>query len=467
MKAATAGWRLRRRHYSGGRGGGPERGVTRASGAALTRNLPLRFSRYIAVAPPGLPLPWAGRPVCGPARATPRGGPRATNHSDEGFIIRTTLAGSLAIALAASAGLAACAPHRSALATPAAAAPGAAGTTDPAAPAGTTGPSGVWVEPAPGERHLQRIRQLTFGGNNAEAYFNRAGTQLIFQRQEAVDRGCDQQYLINVDGSGLRRVSNGLGRTTCGYFYDGDRRILYSSSFKHDTACPPRPDHSKGYVWPLGHLEIFTAKTDGSDLRQLTNNGAYNAEATVSPDGQRIVFTSTRDGDIELYTMKVDGTDVRRLTHRVGYDGGAFYSPDGKYIVWRAGYPETAADTADYQGLLAQRLVRPSKVELWIANADGSAPRQITHLGGANFAPFFHPDGRRIIFSSNFKSPRSGNFDLYLVNLDGTGLEAVTTDSSFDGFPMFSPDGRKLVWASNRHGQEPGETDLFIADWVE
>lgn len=333
--------------------------------------------------------------------------------------------------------------------------------------AASGGASRVVVEPAPGERHLRHIRQLTFGGNNAEAYFSRSGKQLIFQRQEKVDSGCDQQYLINIDGSGLRRVSNGLGRTTCGYFYANDTRILYSSTFHHSPECPPPVDRSRGYVWPLSHLEIYTARPDGSDLRRLTNNGAYNAEATVSPDGSRIIFTSTMDGDLELYTMRTDGSDLRRLTHRVGYDGGAFYSPDGTRIVWRAGYPVTAADTADYLSLLAQRLVRPARVEIWVANADGSEPRQVTRLGGANFAPYFHPDGRRIIFSSNYEQPRSGQFDLYLINVDGTGLEKVTTAPGFDGFPMWSPDGRKLVWSSNRHGRVEGETNLFIADWVE
>jgi TolB protein len=330
-----------------------------------------------------------------------------------------------------------------------------------------SGASQVWLEHAPGESHLGRIRQLTFGGNNAESYFSKRGTELIFQRQEKVDSACDQEYVMNIDGSGLRRVSNGLGRTTCGYFYADDKRILYSSTFKNSPSCPPVPDRSQGYVWPLSHLEIYTSKPDGSELRALTGDGSYNAEATVSPDGTRIIFTSTRDGDLELYTMKIDGTDVHRLTHRVGYDGGAFFSPDGKRIVWRAGYPKTAADSADYLGLLAQRLVRPSRVELWIANADGSDARQITSLGGANFAPYFHPDGRRIIFSSNYENPHSGEFDLYLINDDGTGLRKITTAAGFDGFPMFSPDGRKLVWASNRHGRETGETDLFIADWVE
>jgi Tol biopolymer transport system component len=323
------------------------------------------------------------------------------------------------------------------------------------------------VEPEPGERHFARIRQLTFEGNNAESYFSRNGKMLIFQRQEAVDQGCDQEYIINIDGTGLRRISNGWGRTTCGFFFANDQRVLYSSTFAHDRACPPPPDQAAGYVWPLGRLEIYTSKLDGSDLSQLTNNGAYNAESTVSPDGKTIIFTSTRDGDIDLYTMKVDGTGVRRITTRIGYDGGAFFSPDGKLIVWRAGYPATAADTADYQRLLAQRLVRPSRVELWIANADGSNPRQITHLGGANFAPYFHPSGRRIIFSSNYENPRSGKFDLYLVNLDGSGLERITTFEDFDSFPMWSPDGKKLVWASNRNGKRPRETNLFIADWVE
>ena len=332
--------------------------------------------------------------------------------------------------------------------------------------ASARGASQVGHPAEPGERHLRNIRQLTFGGNNAESYFSRSGKQLIFQRQEKVDSGCDQQYIMNIDGSNLRRVSNGLGRTTCGYFYDHDRRILYASTFASSPACPPRPDQSMGYVWPLDRLELYTSKPDGTDLRQLTHNGAYNAEATVSPDGRWIIFTSTRDGDIELYVMRTDGTQVRRLTRRVGYDGGAFFSPDGKQIVWRAAYPMTAADTADYLRLFHARAVRPAKVELWIADADGGNARQITRLGGANFAPYFHPDGKRLIFSSNFENPRSGKFDLFLINTDGSGLEKVTTHEEFDSFPMFSPDGRKLVWASNRHGKG-GETNIFIADWVD
>lgn len=331
----------------------------------------------------------------------------------------------------------------------------------------TTAASTTYWKPDSGERHLRNIRQLTFGGNNAESYFSRDSKQLIFQRQEQVDAGCDQQYLMNVDGSDMRRVSNGEGRTTCGFFYDGDERILYSSTSQHDKACPIPPDKSHGYVWPIGYLEIYTSKLDGSDLRQLTNNGTYNAETTVSNDGKKLIFTSTMHGDIDLYTMNPDGSDLKQVTSRIGYDGGAWFSPDGTQIVWRAAYPKTAADTADYERLLKDHLVRPAHTEVWIANADGTNPRQITDLGGANFAPVFTPDGKKILFSSNYQSPRSGAFDLYLINTDGSGLEAVTTDPEFDSFPMFSFDYKQLVWASNRHGRVPGETDLFIADWVE
>jgi Tol biopolymer transport system component len=322
------------------------------------------------------------------------------------------------------------------------------------------------VPALPGEVHLKNVQQLTHGGNNAEAYFSKSGRQLIFQRQEDLTAGCDQQYIMNIDGSGLRRVSNGLGRTTCGFFYDTDKRILYSSTFAFDAACPARPDMSKGYVWPLGHFEIYSARADGTGLAKLTDDQSYNAEATVSPDGKRIIFTSMRDGDLDLYSMNINGTDIRRITSRVGYDGGAFFSPDGRQIVWRASYPVTASDTADYLGLLAQRLVRPAALDIWVANADGSAPRQVTHLGGANFAPFFTHDGKRVIFASNHRDPKGRNFDLFLVNVDGTGVEQVTTDADFDGFPMFSPDGKKLVWASNRNAKTRGETNVFIADWV-
>jgi TolB protein len=316
----------------------------------------------------------------------------------------------------------------------------------------------------PGERHLRNIRQLTNGGENAEAYFSADGRRLVFQSTRD-GRSCDQEYVMNVDGSGVRRVSTGTGKTTCGFFYANDQRILFGSSHALQQACPARPDPSKGYVWGLDPFDIYTAKPDGSDLRRLTNYGVYTAEAVVSPDGRRIVFTSLKDGDLDIYTMNVDGTDVRRLTTTPGYDGGPWWSPDGTQIAYRAWHPTDSALVA-YQSLLRERLVRPNRMELWVMNADGSGQRQITQLGGANFGPSWTHDGKHLIFSSNYKQPRSGNFDLYLVALDGTGLEQVTTHASFDGFPMFSPDGRTIVWASNRHGATASETNLFIADWT-
>jgi TolB protein len=321
------------------------------------------------------------------------------------------------------------------------------------------------VDPEPGEAHLARIRQLTNGGENAEAYFSQDGKRLIFQSTRD-GRTCDQQYIMNVDGTGVRRVSNGRGKTTCGYFMDGDRRIFYASSDAVEKVCPPRPDASKGYVWRLDPFDIYTAHADGTHRRRLTRFGVYTAEGVLSPDGRRIVFTSLKDGDLDIYVMNVDGTHVRRLTNQIGYDGGAWWSPDGKRIVYRAYHPTDEKDLASYKDLLAQRLVRPNKMDLWIMDADGGNQRQLTHLGAASFGPSWTPDGTKIIFSSNHHTdPKLGNFDLFLIKPDGSGLEQITTAATFDGFPMFSPDGKSLVWASNRHDANPHETNLFIADW--
>ncbi len=348
-----------------------------------------------------------------------------------------------------------------ALAATAVLASGACARTQVGSASGTGTPR--MIAAAAGESHLANIRQLTFGGENAEAYFSPDGQWLIFQSSRD-GRSCDQQYVMRVDGSDLRRVSDGTGKTTCGYFFDGGRKIVYASTHAVDTTCPPGPDYTSGYVWRLDSFDLYTANRDGSDRRRLTNYGIYTAEATLSPDGRTIVFTSLKDGDLDIYTMSVDGTNVRRLTTTPGYDGGAFFSPDGRHIVYRAMHP-TGPELDSYRDLLRQGLVRPSRMELWIMDADGSNQRQITNLGGANFAPIFAPGGRQIIFSSNYRNPRSRNFDLFLVNLDGTGLEQVTTHEEFDGFPMFSPDGTRLVWASNRNSPTAGGTDVFIADW--
>ncbi|MCX7834591.1 MAG: hypothetical protein N2450_00810 [bacterium] len=317
----------------------------------------------------------------------------------------------------------------------------------------------------PEEQHLKNIRMLTNGGENAEAYFSFSENQLIFQATVG-DLQCDQIFTMDVDGSNKKMVSTGLGRTTCAYFLPGDSLILYSSTHLYDPKCPPTPDRTKGYVWKLyDSFDIFVAKSDGSNLKPLTNVKGYDAEATVSPQGDKIVFTSTRDGDPELYTMNLDGSNVTRITHEKGYDGGAFFSWDGKKLVFRASRPKTEKELADYQELVESGLVRPTRLELFVCDADGKNIRQVTNNGAANFAPFFHPDGKRIIFSSNMDSPR--NFELYMINIDGSGLKRITYHNEFDGFPMFTKDGKKLVFCSNRFHSKPGETNVFIADWVE
>ena len=319
----------------------------------------------------------------------------------------------------------------------------------------------------PAEKHLRNLKQLTFGGENAEAYFSSDGKQLIFQSTRD-GRGCDQIYTMNVDGSNVKMISNGEGRTTCSYFYPGGRKVLYSSTHLGDKQCPPKPDFSKGYVWAVyPSFDVFTANPDGSHLRQLTNTPGYDAESVITLDGKKIVFTSMRDGDLDIYSMDADGKNVRRLTNELGYDGGPFWSYDGKQIVYRAHHPKTDKQKTDYTDLLKENLIRPTVLEIWVMNADGSNKRQVTSNGKANFGPYFFPDGKRIIFASNMDDPRGRNFDLYKINVDGTGLERITFNETFDGFPMFSPDGKKLVFASNRNAKSQGETNVFIADWVE
>ena len=320
----------------------------------------------------------------------------------------------------------------------------------------------------PQERHLRNLRQMTLEGENAEAYFSVDDRWLSFQRHVGGPETCDQIYIMDVATAQIRQVSTGKGRTTCGYIFPGNDRFLYSSTHLGGDACPPPPDMSQGYVWAIyDSFDIFTANMDGSGLTRLTNDPGYDAEATISRDGRKIVFTSTRDGDLELYSMDADGTNVRRLTNDIGYDGGAFFSYDGTQIVYRAYHPTDQREIADFQRLLRQGLVRPVKLDIFVMNADGTNRRQLTNNGAANFGPYFHPDGNRIIFASNIDDPRGREFDLYLINIDGTGLERVTYEGGFDGFPMWTSDGRQLVFASNRHNRTEGDTNLFIADWVD
>ncbi len=332
--------------------------------------------------------------------------------------------------------------------------------------------SAIGVQGSPGssqqtsEKHLRNIRQLTSGGENAEAYFSADGSRLIYQSTRG-DYPCDQIYTMKVDGTDVQRVSTGTGRTTCGYYYPNGRQILYASTHEGGRECPPRPNFSRGYVWPIyASYDIYTANPDGSNVRPLTRTPGYDAEATIAPDGL-IVFTSVRDGDMEIYSMKPDGSDVRRLTNRVGPDGGPFFSFDGQRIAFRGRSLQPGAELDDYRALLKEGLWRPTELELFVMDRDGSNLRQVTRLGGANFAPSWHPDGKRLIFSSNHHNPKGRNFDLFLINVDGTGLERITFNDTFDGFPMFSPDGKHLVFASNRDAKAEGETNVFIADWID
>jgi len=329
------------------------------------------------------------------------------------------------------------------------------------------GSTDKYIDSLPGEKHLTHILQLTSipGAENAEAYFSFDQKKLVFQSTRPPYE-CDQIFTMNLDGSDVKLVSTGKGRTTCGYFLPGDRRILYSSTHEGNPACPPKADMSHGYVWALyKDFDMYSANADGSDLKHLTSTPGYDAEATVSPDGKHIVFTSVRDGDLELYSMNIDGTNVKRLTHEKGYDGGAFYSADSQQIVYRAHHPTDPKDLEKYERLLAEGLIEPVSLEIMVMNADGSNKRQVTHNGKANFAPYFHPNGKQIIFASNMNDPMGRDFDLYLINVDGSGLERITFNPTFDGFPMFNKDGTKLVFCSNRHGSKTGETNVFIADW--
>jgi Tol biopolymer transport system component len=322
------------------------------------------------------------------------------------------------------------------------------------------------LKPLPQERHLANIRQLTEGGENAEAYFSPDGKQLIYQSTRP-DYPCDQIYTMNIDGSGKRRVSTGKGRTTCGYFYPGGKQILYASTHETAAECPPKPSYARGYVWPIyPGYEIYRADADGSHLTPLTRTPGYDAEATIAPDGL-IVFTSVRDGDMEIYSMKADGTGVKRLTNRPGPDGGPFFSWDGKLVAFRGHPLQPGPELDDYKALLKEGLWRPTKLELYVMDRNGGNIRQLTTLGAASFAPSWNPDDKRLVFASNVHDPKQRNFDVYMMNLDGSGMERITYNETFDGFPMFSPDGKHLVFASNRNAKVEGETNVFIADWIE
>ena len=327
----------------------------------------------------------------------------------------------------------------------------------------------------PGEKHFKNMRQLTFAGNNAEAYFSFDGQKITFQSDNAAwGAKCDQIFFFDLHNANMKEkapqlISTGMGRTTCSYFLPGDTEILYASTHLGGKDCPPKPaqraDHK--YVWPIyDSYDIFVADLHGRIKRQLTHEMGYDAEATISPKGDKIVYTSTKSGDLELWIMNIDGSGKKQLTSGLGYDGGAFFSPDGKQLVFRASRPKTKEDKEEYEGFYKTGLVSPLHMEIYTINIDGSGLKQITNLGNANWAPFFDHSGKKIIFSSNHE--KGGyHFNLWMINVDGTGLEKISGDKIFDAFPMFSPDGKKIIFSSNRNNTSEHEINLFIADWVD
>lgn len=328
------------------------------------------------------------------------------------------------------------------------------------------------------EKHLKNVRQLTFGGDNAEAYWSPDSKRLTFQsNNKAWGLECDQIFSLEVAKAAgdttykPQRISTGKGRTTCSFFMPDGKHILYASTHTGADACPHTPDLRSGgkYLWPIfDTYDIFIADLKGNVTKQLTTTKGYDAEAVVSPKGDKILFTSDRSGDLELWTMNLDGSDQKQITFDLGYDGGAFFNADGSKIVFRASRPKTEAEIKEYRDYLAQGLVAPTNMEIFVCNADGTNLHQVTNLGKANWAPYFHPSGKKIVFSSNHHSKRGYDFQLYMINEDGTGLEAVTSESIFNSFAMFSPDGKKLAFASNRNNK-PGshDTNVFVADWVD
>jgi Tol biopolymer transport system component len=330
---------------------------------------------------------------------------------------------------------------------------------------------------SPAETHLKNLRQLTFGGDNAEAYFSPDGKKLSFQTNNpAWGLKCDQIYWLRLEAQGKdtayqpHLLSTGDGRTTCSYYMPNNKDILYASTHKAGKACPPAPAPraDRKYLWAVyPEFDVFVATEAGKIQKQLTDAPGYDAEATVSPKGDKIVFTSDRSGDLELWIMDVDGNNQKQITFGLGYDGGAFFSPDGQQLVFRASRPKTEDEVKEYKDLLKEHLVAPTNMEIYTCNVDGSNLKQITQLGKANWAPFFHPSGKKIIVSSHPHSQRGYDFQLYSIGVDGQGLERITQESMFNAFPMFSPDGKKLVFSSNRNNGGGRDTNLFLADWVE
>jgi len=316
-----------------------------------------------------------------------------------------------------------------------------------------------------GQSRLSDLRQLTHGGQNAEAYWSPDGKRLVFQSTRDQIQ-CDQIFVMKADGSDQKMVSTGQGRTTCGYFLADNKHIVYGSTHEAGPACPPAADRSKGYVWAVyPSYDIFLATDEGKMVKKLTDAPGYDAEATVNWKTGKIVYTSLASKDLDLWTMKPDGSTKKQITRSEGYDGGAVFSRDGKQLVWRANHPSTPDTMKRYKDLLHENLTTPMKMEILISGADGKNPRQLTNFNCASFAPTFTPDGKKILFASNKHECDGRKFELFLMNTDGSGLEQVTSYGGFTSFPEFSPDGKWLVFSSDYQAKSRYEFNIFVAAW--
>ena len=334
----------------------------------------------------------------------------------------------------------------------------------------------VTAQAQPSERDfLTRIRRLTIEGRRAgEGYWSKDGRQLVFQSEREPGNPFYQIYLMDMESGNATRVSPGAGKTTCAFINPETGDILFSSTH-HDPRSKQLQDEElkfrasgqeRRYSWDYDpEMEIYVRGQKSGALRRLTNKRGYDAEASFSPDGQWIVFSSTRDaydrelspaerkqletdpsyfGEIYIMRADADGTGPRRLTSVRGYDGGPFFSPDGKRIIWRR---------FDEAGLIA---------DIWTMNLDGTDQRQLTNFKAMSWAPYIHPSGQYVIFASNKLGFE--NFELFLVDIDGRKEPVrVTHTDGFDGLPVPSPDGRQLAWTSNRGGGREGQ--IFLAQW--
>jgi len=313
--------------------------------------------------------------------------------------------------------------------------------------------------------HLRNIKAVTADFVRAgEGYFSPDGKKIIFQAEEK-DTGNPfyQIFVMDLESGRYRRISPGMGRTTCPFFSPDGRKVIYASSHldpeakkRQEAEYRQRDEDRKAgkrrrYSWDFDpYMEIFEANPDGSELKRLTNAPGYDAEGSYSPDGKQIVFCSKRDGNLELYIMDADGKNARKLTNAPGcYNGGPFFSPDGKRVIFRSDRKEK------------------DRLQLYVINTDGTGERALTDNDKwVYWAPFWYKDGKHIIYTAADHSDPTArpNYDLYWMNIETGKITRITYSPGQDVLPVFSPDGTKVMWTASRDGNP--STQLYIADFT-